>query len=94
MTVRVELLKRQVLTRAGLVDLCAKLAEFERSVQEAEDFTGHPFERGRAIIHHTRVSIQWCKQICALLDRAAEALDAGDRGRAVALCQQAEHLSP
>ena len=73
--------------RAALADERAKLADFERNVREAEDFTGHPFERGRAIIQRhdaiLRQSERKCgrrEQVAALLEQIAEAKDDTEAG--------------
>jgi hypothetical protein len=55
---QVDRLKQQALAHAELVALCARLAQFERNVREAEDLTGQPFKRGRTIIQRTRVLIE------------------------------------
>jgi hypothetical protein len=89
---RVKLLKEQALARAQLADDRAKLADFEERVQEAEDLTGHVFKRGRAIIQRNRATIERRERIYGLLDQAAEAYDAGDQERAMALYHEAERI--
>jgi hypothetical protein len=89
---RVELLKAQALARAQLVDHRAKLADFEDRVRETEDLWGQPFQRGRAIIQRSRATIERRERIYGLLDQAAEAYDAGDEERAMALYGEAERI--
>jgi hypothetical protein len=89
---RVELLKEQSLARAQLADHRAKLADFEERVRETEDVWGQPFQRGRAIIQRCRATIERRERIYALLDQAAEAYDAGDEERAMALYCEAERI--
>jgi hypothetical protein len=89
---RVELLKAQALARAQLADHRAKLADFEERVRETEDLWGQPFQRGRAIIQRSRATIERRERIYGLLDQAAEAYDAGDEERAMALYREAERI--
>jgi hypothetical protein len=90
---RVELLKEQALARAQLADHRAKLADFEDRVQETEDLWGQPFQRGRTIIEQNRATIERRERIYGLLDQAAEAYDAGDEERALALYHEAERTA-
>jgi hypothetical protein len=89
---RLELLKQQALARAQLADDRAKLADFEERVRETEDLWGQPFQRGRAIIKRSRTTIERRERIYGLLDQAAEAYDAGDEERAMALYCEAERI--
>jgi hypothetical protein len=89
---RVELLQQQLLARAKLANDRAKLADFEERVREAEDLTGHVFKRGRAIIQRGQATIERRERIYGLLDQAAEAYDAGDEERAIALYREAERI--
>jgi hypothetical protein len=89
---RVKLLKEQALARAQLADDRAKLADFEKRVRETEDLWGQPFQRGRAIIQRNRAMIERRERIYGLLDQAAEAYDAGDEERAMALYREAERI--
>jgi hypothetical protein len=89
---RVELLRQQVLARAELANDRAKLADFERRVREAEGLTGGPYMRGRAIIQRNRARIERRERIYRLLAQAAEAYDAGDEERAMALYREAERI--
>jgi hypothetical protein len=49
---------------------------------------GQPFQRGRDIIQRTRAMIERRERIYGLLDQAAEAYDAGDEERAMALYRE------
>ena len=89
---RVKLLKAQALARAQLADQRAKLADFEERVRETEDLWGQPYQRGRAIIQRSRATIERRERIYGLLDEAAEAYDAGDEERAMALYREAERI--
>jgi hypothetical protein len=89
---RVELLRQQVLARAELANDRAKLADFEERVREAEDLTGGPYMRGRAIIQRNRATIERRERIYGLLDQAAEAYDAGDEESALAFYREADRI--
>jgi hypothetical protein len=56
---QVEQIMQSALARAELERLCARLALFERDVEEAERLTGQPWRRGRVILEQARARLAW-----------------------------------